>query len=662
MRTSRQVWVSWPASLLLIAGIAAGSGSFASVTSLLLDSGAGEPVGQGEFHFYTTADGTLGPDQHFPSTAEEVHLSFLGPFNIFWSLNFWAPPGEVLAVGSYEGAASFFPLDPGQPGLHVGGNSGYCLNAVGRFEVKQIGFDTTGALEHFWATFEQDCAGAPLLGEVRFNADVPVVLEAPSRRTIAVGHKLSFEVRGFELSGNPVALTAASLPSGATFSDAMDGTGPFAWAPEAGQEGHYRLDFGGRSAAGDTDVVYTSVDAIPDFDDFDHPITFTTLPFESELSGPEVSIAADDPVCTGQFPGPPGPLPGQAQGSVWYAYTPAEDGGVLVRFQAASPPGPLEPPPPSSGLSVYTGERGALESITCARSVARFPGVAGRTYHIMVELPAASLLGVSALALPPPPANDDIDAATVVRALPFSDAVDTRGAMTDPEEPRHCIPSSGGAGGGGVGPIAGGATNVWYAYTPSEDTRVTVDSSDSNYSTQMTAFSGAPDALVPLGCDPARLSFTAAAGRTYHVMIAGSILFIPQSTYGDMLRVLFTGQPALHVQVAVDAVGAFDPRTGAATLHGTARCSRPARIVVDGLLQQERRHVQGDFEAVVLCDGATPWQATVTPDASGNAQKRFVGGPAAAVLHATGVPNDNPEDAAVDNGRISINLKGGPPR
>ncbi len=477
-------------------------------------------------------------------------------------------------------------------------------------------------------------------------------------------------MQGLDAPGNPVALGATGLPPGASFIDAGDGTGHFAWTPEVSQAGRYRLAFDGESVGGDTDVVYTRLDAIPDFDDFDHPISFTTLPFMSEVFEPEASVAADDPTCPSPSSGPPpGPPPGPDQGSVWYAYTTVEDGGIQVGVQRDSPNGPPTSPG-GVGVSVYTGERGALEPRACGRTVVRFPAVAGRTYHIKIDLAPATQFRLSAEALPPPPANDDFAAATVVGTLHFSDALDTRGAMTQPEEPRHCGQASQppfiGPGYGGSGPLGSlfsVVTNVWYAYTPSEDTRVTVDTSGSNYSyAQMTAFSGARDALVPLGCDPTRLSFTATAGRTYHVMIAGSPFYEPQSSFGDRLQVSVTGMPALHIQAAVDAVGAFDPRTGTAIIHGTARCSRPARIVVDGLLQQERRHVRGDFETVVVCDGATPWRAEVTPDASGIGPRRFAGGPAGVAFHAVGVPDDNPDDAAVDNARASISLKGGPPR
>jgi len=679
-RAPRPARVLWPVSLLMILWIAAGSASLAGVTSLLLDSEPGEFIGEGQFTFYTPDDGTLQLQPFIPSTTHDVHLEFRAPFSVHWSLNFAAPPQEALAVGTYEGAVPVFRQGRGQPGLGVGGGrdgiARGCLNTSGRFEVKQIDFDPGGVLAHFRATFEQVCGGLVLRGEVRFDADVPVVLQAPTHLTAVEGRELSFGVRGLDTQGNPVALEATGLPPGASFSDSGDGTGRFAWTPAVGQAGPFLLALDGESAGGDTDVVHTHLDAIPDFDDFDHPIPFTTLPFVSVVYNPEISPAADDPICPSPSLEPiPVPLPpGPDRGSVWYAYTPAENGGVQVTAQARSR---IDGPPVGLvGVSVFTGERGALEPRACGGPAARFTAVAGLTYHIKVDVAPASQLKVSAVALPPPPANDDFDAATVVGTLPFSDAIDTRGAMFEPGEPRHCAqapqdpgqdPGTGGEGPGygGQGPIGppfGSAssrqvTNVWYSYAPPEGMRVTVDTSGSNYAAQITAFSGGRGALVPLGCDPARLSFTALADQTYQVMIAGSL-----SAHGDLLQVLFTGMPALRIQVAVDAVGALDPRTGTALIRGMARCTRPARIVLDGRLRQERRRVQGGFEAVVACDGATPWRAEVTPDRSRNGPRRFAIGPAEAVFRAVGVPDDNPDDAAVDGDRAPISLKGGPPR
>ncbi|HET6277964.1 MAG TPA: hypothetical protein VFG08_04195, partial [Candidatus Polarisedimenticolia bacterium] len=589
----------------------------AGVTSLLLDSEPGEFIGDGKFYFYTPADGILAPSPIPPPPGfpeYDVRLSFSNiSLREFWIMGFSAPVGETLAVGVYDNAVPLVRRAPDQPALDVHGNARLCINTFGRFDVKQVGFDAGGALEAFWATFEQTCTGAVLRGEVRYNADVPVVLGAPSRLNVIEERHLSFGVEGFDTDGHPVTLTAGGLPPGARFEDAMDGTGRYDWTPGIGQAGLYWFATQGRSIGGDTDTVYTRVEAFPDFDEFDRAIPFSTLPFMLRVDDPEASRAADDPICLD-------PPQEAAWGTVWYAFTPLDDVRVHAGSMSLSP-----------ALSVYTGERGALEQVTCNPRFARFDATAGSSYYIMVGTPAPeSALTFRAEALPPPPANDDFDSATVVDALPFGDIVDTSGAIADQDDPGPC--------GSGTR-----APNVWYAYTPAQDTRVTIDTVGSSYRALVAVFSGPPEVLVPGACTISRLSFTARAGMTYHVMIADPF----PSTIGSLLQVAFTGAPAVDIEVTVDPDGRFDPHSGAATIHGTAGCSRPAAIVVSGIVEQGNQKVRGAFEALVTCGGASGWEAEVIPDpAAGSRHQRFSGGPAMAVVTAFGVPEDNPDDRA----------------
>ena len=666
MTAARVLCIACALLILIIAG----PDSLASVTSLLLDGEPGEPIGGGEFHFYTPDDGWFNVPPWSPDSLEEARLTFSKPGFLIDGINtgswqFWfaAPPGEPLVVGLYDDAVVPRFRGPGQPGIQVTGNGlGPCFGgtgSTGRFEVKQIAFDQYGVLTNFWATFEQSCGGL-LRGELRFNAEVPVELHAPSHWTAQEGRALEFEVQGQDALGNPADLDATGLPAGASFTDAGNGSGRFAWLPEAGQAGPPGwLAFSGAATGGETDVVHTRIDLIPDFDDFDHPLPIASLPFTSTVYHPVVGAAADDPVCppmVGDLPGPPA---ASDQGSAWYEFTAAEESGIQIIMRADSP---IAAPPffSFSNLSVHAGERGALEPVACGRRyVQRFAALPGVTYRIMANFTPSAQVRLDARALPPAPANDGFDDATHVGSLPFSDAVDTTGAMFQ-SEPPHCIPPPPPP---GTGPGFSGSgslvppTNVWYAYAPAEDTRVTIDTSGSNYSAQITAFSGPREALVPLGCDPARFTFTALAGRMYHLMIAGSF-----GPYGNDLQVLFTGRPALRIQVAIGADGVLDRNTGSAMVGGIVRCSRPSEITLDGTLRQDRPRVQGAFHAVVACDGATPWRTAVTPDASRPRPGRFTAGAAEAFVHASGVSEDEPDEIAVDDARSRILFKAGPAR
>jgi hypothetical protein len=622
----------WLVPVLLLLGAAAGPASLAGVTSVLLDSDPGEPLGGGEFSFYGASDGDLAVSQYPPTTPGAVYLSFHG--EVSWQFEFAAPEGEVLVIGAYENAVPSYQRGPGQPGLAVWGNQRGCGNTFGRFEVKQVGFDAGGTLTAFWATFEQTCAGAVLRGEVRLNADVPVVIDAPSRRNAFEGHELSFTVEGHDTLGNPVSLSAADLPQGATFTDAGDGTGRFAWTPEIGQAGRSWTAFHGQGAGGDADTVYIRIDAVPDFDDFDHPIAFSTLPFRSTIDSPIAGPAADDPVCTGMgFGGGPG--------TVWYAFTPVEDARIRAFAYSRSSNGG-----PGIGVSINTGVRGALEPLSCGFEAARADVVAGRTYSIMVGLPVPAPPFIFLVdPLPPPPPNDVFDDATVIAALPFADTVDMDGAATGLDDPIPC----------GYGPPL---PNVWYAYTPAEDTRVTIDTAGSSAAPWMTVFSGTRGALVPEACGGPQLISTARAGRTYYLMISDGVIY---SSFPSQLQLTITGAPTLGIQVSIAPDGVFVPRSGAAAIHGTAQCSRPAHIVVSGTLQQGRGKALGRFESTIACSGVTAWTAEVAADMIRGRRGHFTGGPAGAVFDAVGVADDDAGNTASHHGGAAVRLRAAPP-
>jgi hypothetical protein len=517
--------------------------------------------------------------------------------------------------------------------------------------VKEIEFDASGAATHFWATFDQTCGGV-LHGDVRFNADVLLHLYAPTHRSAQEGRLLSFDVHGIDVLGNPATYSVSGLPPGAAFTDAGDGSGHFAWTPapgQAGQGGWMTID-----AASPLDVgeIRTFVEAIPDFDDFDHAIPITTVPYTSVVYNPQATRSDDDPICPSPGPGTyPTPPPDPDLGTVWYAFTPAESGDYQVQVAPFFPPD-TEPHLIAAGLSVFTGERGALEPLECSPFTAqRFMATAGETYHLKVDASPVSQIWVSAAALPPAPGNDEIAHATAVGPLPYSDAIDTRGALVQADEPGHCPPPP-----PGIGPGFGAAfplppINVWYAYTPTEDTRVTADTSASNYTAEITSFGGVPGALVPLACSYHRASFTALAGRPYYLMVAASPV-----SWGDKLQLSLTGMPPLHLQVALDSVGFVDPRTDQAVLRGTVTCSRPAKVVVKGTLLG-RRLALGEFTANVTCTGTNAWSVSVAPNSAQSLSPRFKIGFAHATFQASGVPGDNPDDEADVAGQSAITLK-----
>jgi hypothetical protein len=81
---------------------------------------------------------------------------------------FVPPAGQQLAVGEYPNAERFPFEDPSHPGLTVSVGGAGCNEVAGRFTVKDIQLASSGAVERFWALWEQRCDnGPPSFGEVR---------------------------------------------------------------------------------------------------------------------------------------------------------------------------------------------------------------------------------------------------------------------------------------------------------------------------------------------------------------------------------------------------------------------------------------------------------------------------------------------------------------
>ena|SRR5258708_6858256 len=102
----------------------------AQVTSLTLNSDPGDYIGQGQFLFFTPADGSFSAQQNFDQVAS---FSFNSPTH-FWHLDFAAANSQLLTVGTYTGAARFPFQSSSQPGLSVYGDGRGCNTLTGSFQ------------------------------------------------------------------------------------------------------------------------------------------------------------------------------------------------------------------------------------------------------------------------------------------------------------------------------------------------------------------------------------------------------------------------------------------------------------------------------------------------------------------------------------------------
>jgi hypothetical protein len=217
------------------------------------------------------------------------------------------------------------------------------------------------------------------------------------------------------------------------------------------------------------------------------------------------------------------------------------------------------------------------------------------------------------------PTNDDFDNATLVtEPLPFTDSISTAEATTAPDDP-ECLGS--------------GAT-VWYSYTPASTGLVSASTAGSSYDTTVSVYTGTRGALInETGCADTAVVWNAIAGTTYYLMV-GSLFGSP----GGQLTFTVQGPPTLDV--TLDPVGHFDPRTGVALVSGTVTCTGTGSVRIDGELRQAvgRFTISGLFLTFVegsQCDGTPqPWTAEVT---AGNG--KFAGGKAAAGVFAQACPS-----------------------
>jgi len=220
--------------------------------------------------------------------------------------------------------------------------------------------------------------------------------------------------------------------------------------------------------------------------------------------------------------------------TVWYAFTPAQSG--VVRFQATMDNFT------STSIAVYTigGGFGNLTFVNCSGFAGplALPVEANTTYYVQVGTFTGGILTTSIDALLPPP-NDDFANATVVRAIPFLDTVDSSGASQQAGEP---VPS--------CGAITGGT--VWYRYTASATGSISASATTSFPSVVAAYTGGAIDALTPVACSfafgPATLR--AIAGTTYWFQVG--------SLFGTSPSLTFRLEPA-PPPVASFSFFPFDP-------------------------------------------------------------------------------------------------------
>ena len=224
-------------------------------SALRLSSAPDDAFGYGRDYDYGPGDGAF---RILPYDPGGVAGEFTDRFFNRFDFGFNGPDGAALAPGFYPNAGRFPDPDPGRPGLLVLGST-FCPT-TGAFDIRRLERNATGGIESFWVKFEERCegAGGPLVGELRFQVDAPLLLDVPPGRRVFDGDVLSFEIRAIAEEA-VIPTMDTPVPGGAAFQDHGNGTGTFTWSPLMTDAGNHRVRFRARTTSGLEDTAGTAI-------------------------------------------------------------------------------------------------------------------------------------------------------------------------------------------------------------------------------------------------------------------------------------------------------------------------------------------------------------------------------------------------------------------
>jgi len=231
-------------------------------------------------------------------------------------------------------------------------------------------------------------------------------------------------------------------------------------------------------------------------DAFANATVITELPFDQTVNLTNATREPSEPI--------PSCIGGSASGrTAWYSFTPTTTGVLsasLDRFYSV--------------VAAYTGASLAgLSEIWCRSPYVVKPWFmvqAGTTYYFQVD----GVFGESGsltfrLEEIPPPANDGFGSATAIGALPFSDAINTAGATSEPGEPASSCSGS-------------PTRTAWYRFTPSQSGSISASVVNAAFAPVVAAYTGTTlSGLTEVRCHQfgGQLTFRAEAGTTYYLQV-----------------------------------------------------------------------------------------------------------------------------------------------
>ena len=156
---------------ILLIGLFTAGARAATTTSVVMLSDPGDWVGAGAHRVFTPANGavTVSGMPGYLTVAVSG-----GSSGDAFTLDFAAPLGQALKAGVYEHAQRAPFRETGRPGIDISGDGRGCNTISGRFEVRDLATDASGAVTRLWIVYEQHCEQgvAALFGEVRVGVPV----------------------------------------------------------------------------------------------------------------------------------------------------------------------------------------------------------------------------------------------------------------------------------------------------------------------------------------------------------------------------------------------------------------------------------------------------------------------------------------------------------
>ena len=222
------------------------------------------------------------------------------------------------------------------------------------------------------------------------------------------------------------------------------------------------------------ETVFTLDSATPPANDnFIDATEISTLPFSDAMNNGAATQEHNEPVACvgGKFAVPP-------LATVWYAFTPEDDGVVVADTTGSDFDTVINILVPDALGPIAIGCDSSQGSLPPAR--VGFEVEAGQLYYFQVGgAPFDAGFGNLSfeLSVGVPPANDDFTNAADVTDLPFDVRIDTIAAGIEPEEP---TPSC----------ARGVASSVWYRISPAEHSLIVVDAAGSGFSTIIGVYQG----------------------------------------------------------------------------------------------------------------------------------------------------------------------------